>query len=861
MLYKFRKYRRYSSKGGGHHHFYREGKQIIGIYNALVFKDYIRLFFETGETSVWRQSEIEVRKSSLTDRLSHNTLKYCAEVANVVSVRITDGTGLLAKQYEKLQFVDKKSVLATYLNPDKHPIKITKEKLFIVPFGCNSSQKLAVQNALTDSISIIKGPPGTGKTQTILNIIANILMEGKRVAVVSNNNAATQNVLEKLQKYGLQELVASLGSKENKQVFIAAQTQERRDYPTMDDSARGKAMERVAHLHTLLAEMLEKRNELATLKTLMDQVLLEKEHFDQYYQETFREATPVKLKKDIKAAQLLKVWCMLEENPINFFQKAWLVYVVRVGSWRFYRGRQDEVVAILQKVYYELKVEELQEQYKTINKHLERFHFETLQKELTDLSLALMYDVVGKRYNHEIKMQFTERNLRSNATLFNHTYPIILSTTHSIRESLGGAHMYDYMIVDEASQVDLATGVLAMACTQRLIVVGDEKQLPNVVTPQHKARILQIGADYALGKGYQYEAYSLLTSLMERLPTCKRVLLKEHYRCHPKIIQFCNQKFYHNELVIMTEDKGEEDVLKVYQTVAGNHARGHFNQRQLDEITDYVLPELDRKAVDTELGIITPYKEQKSKMADAIGREEIAIDTVHKFQGREKEDIVIATVDNEITAFVDDPNLLNVAVSRAKKRLRLVVSEKEKDRQSNVADLMRYMAYNNGEVLEGRVYSVFDLLYKDYEKQRQAFLKGKKQVSSEISENLIYGLIQEILISDEFCDLDSVVHQPLRMLIKDMKQLDDHEIAYVMNRKTHTDFVIFRRVDRSPVLVVEVDGYAYHKEGTIQFKRDQLKDQILTKYRIPFIRLKTNESNEKERLEALLREVRQSAHF
>lgn len=45
-------------------------------------------------------------------------------------------------------------------------------------------------------ISVIEGPPGTGKTQTILNIIANIVMEGKNVAIVSNNNSATRNVLE-----------------------------------------------------------------------------------------------------------------------------------------------------------------------------------------------------------------------------------------------------------------------------------------------------------------------------------------------------------------------------------------------------------------------------------------------------------------------------------------------------------------------------------------------------------------------------------------------------------------------------------------------------------------------------------------
>src|SRR3546814_6348193 len=59
---------------------------------------------------------------------------------------------------------------------------------FIYPFGVNESQLKAVENAFTSQISLIEGPPGTGKTQTILNIIANIVIRGKTVAILSNNN-------------------------------------------------------------------------------------------------------------------------------------------------------------------------------------------------------------------------------------------------------------------------------------------------------------------------------------------------------------------------------------------------------------------------------------------------------------------------------------------------------------------------------------------------------------------------------------------------------------------------------------------------------------------------------------------------
>ena len=62
-------------------------------------------------------------------------------------------------------------------------------------------------------------------------------------------------------------------------------------------------------------------------------------------------------------------------------------------------------------------------------------------------------------------------------------------------------------------------------------------------------------------------------------------------------------------------------------------------------------------------------------------------------------------------------------------------------------------------------------------------------------------------------------------------------------------------MDKSPVLVVEVDGYAFHENNPKQLARDQMKDTILAKYGIPILRFKTNESREEERLSTKLREV------
>ena len=144
------------------------------------------------------------------------TFEYLAEIAETIGIKGDDDKSLLANEYAKIKTNDKpQSALFAYLNADFKPAKYQDNKPLLFPFGSNLSQFKAVKNAILNQISVIEGPPGTGKTQTILNIIANLLYQNKSVAVVSNNNAATQNVFEKLENADLDAICAVLGKREN----------------------------------------------------------------------------------------------------------------------------------------------------------------------------------------------------------------------------------------------------------------------------------------------------------------------------------------------------------------------------------------------------------------------------------------------------------------------------------------------------------------------------------------------------------------------------------------------------------------------------------------------------------------------
>ena len=202
----------------------RKGKILDNIETILSFsaenEEYWHLVFSTGYEHDYSCRELQVERSIFENSRAKKVFDYLKEAADVISVRAEDQTAILTKQYEKIDFLSRESAAAVYLDPSEYEEGTNlRSEAPIFPFGCNESQFMAVTNALSNRISVIEGPPGTGKTQTILNIIANLVLQGKTVQVVSNNNSAIENVQEKLSstKYQMDFFVALLGKDQRKE--------------------------------------------------------------------------------------------------------------------------------------------------------------------------------------------------------------------------------------------------------------------------------------------------------------------------------------------------------------------------------------------------------------------------------------------------------------------------------------------------------------------------------------------------------------------------------------------------------------------------------------------------------------------
>lgn len=840
----------------------REGRELFDIAAIYVFSStsdsYWHICFDDGSERDYRQKDLEIIESCLSQGQSANVFEYIKQIAGLSDIKNEEtGEKLLAKRFEKISFVDNKVALSKYLNPSSlQTDKKQQEYIPIFPFGCNNSQYRAVKSAMENQISVIQGPPGTGKTQTILNIIANILMQGKTVQIVSNNNSATENVYEKLSspKYNMGFVAASLGNSKNKEMFIEHQDSNYPDFSSWKAEENPDILRKKIEEQSIQLKMVfDKQERLARLRQELSQLVTELEYFRQYVEESDVNAESIKFGKPFSKYWMIlwQEWQLISEEKerISFLFKIKAFFKYGIADRNFYKQDISKMITAFQAMYYRAKQTELSAEIADIEKYLNSVDKDLLE-DLCNQSMIVLKNKLAGKYEGSSRRIFSKDDLWKEPYEVLAEYPVILSTTFSSRNSLNSDVVYDYLIMDEASQVDIATGALALSCAKNVVIVGDTKQLPNVVTDDIKARAEAIFDSYSLDEGYRYTK-SFLQSILDVMPNVTQTLLREHYRCHPKIINFCNQKFYRGELIIMTTDKGEADVLSVVKTVVGNHARNHYSQRQIDVIKKEIIPKyvLDPE----ETGIISPYKNQ----VEALSREirEMDAATVHKYQGKEKNNIIISTVDDEISDFADDPYLINVAVSRAKKKLMLVVTGNEQTKERNITDLIDYIQYNNFEVTESKIYSVFDYLYKQYTEERKAYLRKHKKVSEYDSENLMYSLIEEIIADNRYASLDIVCHFPLNMLIKNPELLEEQECRYAMNPAAHLDFLIYNRISKKPVLAIEVDGYEYHKEDTKQASRDMLKNRILELYGIPLLRFRTNGSGEREKIIDMLEEL------
>ncbi|OTP11130.1 hypothetical protein A5844_001264 [Enterococcus sp. 10A9_DIV0425] len=351
----------------------------------------------------------------------------------------------------------------------------------------------------------------------------------------------------------------------------------------------------------------------------------------------------------------------------------------KVGFLNDYSNRLNFYYS-LQTYYYERRIVLKEQELKKYNQFLENSNHQQLQEELIKKSLSFLKQELQRSNNPT--HTFTFASYKKEFKKFIERFLVIGSSTHSIINSIAPGAILDYVIIDEASQQDIIPGILGLGCARNIVIVGDRKQLSHI--PMN-TKVESPSVYFDCNKNSLLDSFVQLFS--HKVPI---TLLKEHYRCHPKIIQFCNQQFYDNQLIPMTSDKGEP-ALELIITSKGNHTRNRSNLREIESFLE--VGPLDNKDV----GFIAPFNNQ-IQLANQYLSEDFLKATIHKFQGRECKEIIFSTVldkkrdSQNIIDFVDSSNLVNVAVSRAIKKFTLITGDEVfTSNNKSLAALIRYI--------------------------------------------------------------------------------------------------------------------------------------------------------------------------
>lgn len=260
-----------------------------------------------------------------------------------------------------------------------------------------------------------------------------------------------------------------------------------------------------------------------------------------------------------------------------------------------------------------------------------------------------------------------------------------------VRSQLGGLAQveFDTVIIDEASQISVPFGLLGMVNAKKWVIVGDHNQLRPVIKTA------------TTHDGSPPEGASLFSFLRSRYDIER--WLKYHYRSHEDIIGFAQEHVYNGRIETAescpsstdwkppasggtTTDAIAEGPPVVFVDVDGQEAwrkrfSGSINKSEIDVVRDLVIQFVREGVVpEAELGVITPYRGQRSMIDDALpAYGDVEVSTVDGFQGRERDTIIFSTVNTETSGmrFAGNKNRFNVASTRPKRRFVMIGNRDE----------------------------------------------------------------------------------------------------------------------------------------------------------------------------------------
>lgn len=675
---------------------------------AQIFIEALGRFIKLHDTSDIKFNSFQFTKKSVLEEfkpgVNNGILLYWGEPSAFYKNTITELNELKNKKYyEKL---DQTSLKYFFLNEGQHDERdITKPVYNVI--ALDKFQEKAVQRSLSKGLTAIQGPPGTGKSQVLVNLVINSLINGKSILFASKNNKAVDVVYERIDeliKDSWEMRVGSLDVTEASKKGLIHKLQAK-GYKFQEYEEKDRLEQSLVSFQKALEESENLNQKIIFKKRLLDQ----EQKLQHQIQKIHQKIDALAFKGHIETSclsrtffiQIYQIWMKsIQRKQISFFSNSTrtLEYIKDQKKFNdlieLIRIAKEELNEVQENIdglssMDELKQEWLQQSLKLYRKKWDQLITQGLYEGLTS-TMETYYD--GLRFLRRpgpitLKLKMNEKI----CGLFDRIkkkLPVWGVTNLSVNNSfpLSGG-IFDMVVIDEASQCDFASTIPLLFRAKKAVIIGDSMQLPHI-TSIYKAQDDSIASRNGIDS--MYPEFSFRNSLYKiaKLSQQSAVSLRGHYRCHPEIIKFSNDNYYGENLVLHTEDrfKNKKNIGLKWVDIKGKAyrpAKGKVsNLKEAEAVLEIYEQISNQTDEEINFGIISPFREQinliRKKFNNKYKNEppqDVLIDVVHKFQGDQRDIIIFSPVVTEglpkgtVKFVTSEPNLLNVAVTRAKQHL------------------------------------------------------------------------------------------------------------------------------------------------------------------------------------------------
>lgn len=765
----------------------------------------------------------------------------------------------LDKIYESVLTMEETSSITKPLlaffgkNLSRRKAKNAEPYIVIKDKNTNPDQIRTIYNTMTNYVTYVEGPPGTGKTKTILNVILSAMANNQSCLICSNNNKPINDIYDSINFfYNNKKIIFPMIRLGNNDVNLEAlntissfynETKNIKEILTQKniDNYKEKSLSIFKELKSNLDKYEQKQELLEELEKCNKVLLHDKKREKELYNKI--KSSLEKLEKNDFLERFEKCEYILLNNKENG-----LLLLDEFKKTLFKFEQKDLVEKYKKTILHNIDVEEfICNEIKEINSKLDELksideemilnyvipaednndymnylflESQSHIKKLCNASSKDLIDIVLMENKEEALRLFNQYlSVEENIKKFISIFPFVLTTNISANKLGSPKPIFDLCIMDEAGQCNIATSLVPIIRAKSLLLVGDIKQLKPVIVLEDNLN-KKLMEKYHINDEYNYIQNSILNLMQNVDKNSKHIRLRYHYRCPKKIIDFCNKVFYEDTLIIKNDNEAKFEFINVENPKSDNNS--YFEEAK--QIVNVLIKHGYKDTM-----IVTPFRNQAELINNLLkeqGINDIVAGTIHTVQGAEKNTIILSAALSSKTAkrtfewVKNNEQLINVGLSRAKKKFIMVgdynaIKTLDNEENSIIYKLSNYVI-NNGDVKS---------IKNSFKKVDN--LSNDSSAEKELYDTLIpYFNMKK---NDFYIERNKKVSEVFGL--KNSEYLDYYY-------KAEFDFVIMKKdiIDDIPKLIIELDGDEHiFLKKTI--KRDRKKEIICGVQKVPILRV------------------------